>query len=173
MNSRSFSIKTILPAAALLMNILVSEGAYAGAVEKIGMKVQWQHQGNRLVLSISGPSRGWVLAGFNTHDGLQNARLFFATIEKGRTRVEEHRTDLNQPAPFHKLLSAQSKKIRILSSNKRGQVQTIVMEVPLNPVYTDQAKLIRGENVNLILAYSNSHDFYHHSAQRTSTWIQL
>ena len=62
-------------------------------VSKQGMSASWTFQGNYLVVSLQAPTTGWVVVGFNNQDGLQNARLFFVKIEKGKGVAEEHRTD--------------------------------------------------------------------------------
>ncbi len=170
----SLSKKGILVSiAGVIMGMMSSKSLQAGTVNKIGMQVSWQHQRSFLILTVKGPGRGWVLAGFNNRSGLQNARLFFASVLNGRTRVEEHRTDLHRPAPFHFPVTRQNSRIEVLSASRDSTSQTIVFRVPVTPEIRDQINLKSGRKAQLIIAYSNSHDFYHHSARRTSTWITL
>lgn len=163
----------LLPAIGIVLGTFSSESLHAGSVNKIGMLVEWQYRGSDLILSITGPSKGWVLAGFNNRNDLQNARLFFATIRDKHIHVEEHRTDLNKKAPFHINLRQQTRQIQVLDAKKFGNQQKVTIKVPVKPAFSSQINLNKGQSAELIIAYSNSHDFFHHSASRTSIRIVL
>lgn len=144
-------------------------------VEQAKMRFEWQVVDDRLAVRLAAPTTGWVLVGFNDRPGLDGARLFFTRVRAGRVEAEAHRTDFRFPAPFHQRIAAHGgvEDFRDLAGEIRDGVTRTRFTVPLVPNGARHVPLSPGKRVYVILAWSVSDDFDHHSRMREAAWITL
>ena len=132
-------------------------------VRAAGMEARLRTVGDELEVELRAPTRGWVVVGFNDHDGLQGARLFFARVVGDQVHAEAHVTDLSSPPPHHRRAPGE---IAVVHGSERDQGTTVRIRIP--------KRLHRaGPQPWLVLAYSDSDDFSHHSRRREHVRIRL
>lgn len=129
----------------------------------------------RLEVRLAAPTSGWVLVGFNDREGLDGARLFFARVRDGQVQAEAHRTDFRFPAPFHQRITRHGgmEDFRALRGQQEGGMTRVAFSVPLVPKGRAHIALASGASIHVILAWSVSDDFDHHSRMRTAARIVL
>lgn len=137
--------------------------------------VTWQVDGDRLRCTLAAPTAGWVLMGVNTQAGLDGARLVFTRVRNGVVEAEVHRTDFTFPAPFHKRVTTLGgvEDIRDLKGEQRDGWTRTAFSIPRVPTGPSHVPLKAGETYHLILAWSVSDDFEHHSRERVSAKLSL
>lgn len=155
------------------MEAQVSRGHAEGA----GMELTWTTTADRLEGELRAPTEGWVLVGFNRlHEGrergLPGARLFFFAVDSsGTTRVEEHIADPPSHAP--RARASGEAAVRVVQAERRGSSTHVRFSLPLGPVHGSDVALEAGAPTELILAYSVSDDFDHHSRRRVHRRVEL
>lgn len=142
-------------------------------IEAAGMRLLYRLEGDRLVGTLSGPTRGWVLVGFNHPGrGLEGARLFFFALDAdGRVLAEEHEARPPRHAPRRTL--GEADRIEVRRASERGGTTQVSFRLPARPRTGVGVRLTSGREVELILAYSVSDDFDHHSRRRVHQRLTL
>lgn len=141
-------------------------------VSKNDMKVEWRYRGDRLLISMSAPTQGWVTVGFNEREGLQGAYLLMGRVTKKGAEVVEHSTlypgnyqsfeSLGLASTVADVYGAQSKTSSMLR-----------FSIPITREGKCGKNLSPGKTIHMVLAYSQSDDFQHHSLRRCSEKIIL
>ena len=156
--------------------LLSTPAADAQRIEKNGMSVSWTVEDRHLHVRLSAPTTGWVLVGFNDRPGLQGAKLLFFRVRAGVAEGEVHRTDLQRyPAPYHRsrMSIGGSNYVTAVEGTEHDGTTTVQGRIPLDSGEPLDVRLASGRKVHMILAYSVSDDFDHHSRMRTSADIVL
>lgn len=131
-------------------------------VTQADMTFHWRVEGDHLYGEIRGPGRGWVTVGFNDVPHLAGSRLIMgAVLEDGSVRVEEHVADPPRHHMTHQLYEGCGGV-----QDPDGTAITFAL-----PLASDIVALEPGATYHLILAWSHSDDFNHHSTWRTSASI--
>ena len=159
----------------VLFATLCMSNSMSHTIEKGGMWVALQTTGSRLMIESRAPTEGWLVVGFNRISGLQGARLVFMRVRAGRAECEVHRTDFSYPAPFHRPRAAigGTNYVADIIGHQRDGVTQVGCSVPLASHERLDVALEPGAKLHVILAYSASDDFDHHSRMRTAVDITL
>lgn len=132
---------------------------------------KWRHHAGHLQCCLSAPTAGWIAAGFNERAGLANTRFVMASVSGLDLVAEEHLAIVPEHQPVQSL-GLQPALIEISGVYADGLSHitfSMVEEIPGRP----DLQLRSGNSVNLMLAWSHSRDFAHHSAWRRHFVILL
>jgi hypothetical protein len=143
-----------------------------GKVEKNNMLVRWKVQETTILMEVSAPTNGWVAIGFNTKEGLSGTNLIMACVKDGKVVVEDYYT--KKPGDYKPILQLGGQNG---ISNIDGEEQTaftkVTFELALNLKDGFHHTLKKDGEYYLLMAYSQSDNFQHHSIMRTSEKIKL
>lgn len=144
----------------------------ANPIETGGMTVSWEHREDGIEFSLTAPTTGWVAVGFNDSDDIVGADLVMARVESGQSEARHfYVVRAGDPRPVESL--GESSIVR----NVDGRISDGVVEVHvrLDPALGPGRSfdLSPGTNLYLIVAYSVSQDFDHHSRMRRHVEVEL
>ncbi len=141
-------------------------------IEKNGMSVHLQRDSEYLTITMTAPTDGWVTIGFNESVDITGAYLLMGRVRGTIAEVVEYTTI--SPGNY-KPISSLGAQVRV--KNVRGrQTQgytSLTFSLPINMQGEFQKSLEKGTEYVLIMAYSTSDDFDHHSIMRTSIHMAL
>lgn len=141
-------------------------------IEKNGMKVRWRFHNDRIHFNISAPTTGWVAIGFNEKQGLEGTYLLMGRVSNGVAEVKEH--FVVAPGDYRPLEAFQAPiAVTVAQGVEEAGATSLKFSVPVQPVDAFRKQMLPVSNLHLLLAYSTSDDFQHHSIMRTQTKIQL
>ncbi len=146
----------------------------AGSVTVEGIEVVWAFAGAFLTVTVSAPTDGWVAVGFNSRNDIVGSELFMAA-RRGEGPVAEHHlvTGAGVHPPVESL-GRQSALVDFAVDEHSGMLRAgITARFTINPEYVRSVPLTPGGEVVLILAYSVSPDFDHHSRVRRHVAVVL
>lgn len=129
---------------------------FAQPIEVEGMRFECAVEGEEVTAHLAAPGTGWVAVGFNDRPGLAGARLFMARVRGGEVEVEEH---MAQP-PRHARVDGA--RVTAIAGREIGGRTVVAFRFPLE----GRLRLQPGRSIHVILAYSESDDFNHHSRVR-------
>lgn len=141
-------------------------------ITKNGMTVNWQIEGERLRLTMSAPTRGWVAIGFNDREGLAGTNLIMGCVKEGKAEVSDryivasgdHRSIVGMGG---------TAATQLVSGRETGDSTTLEFTLPLRAPDRWHHDLKTGKIYYLLMAFSRDDDFAHHSMMRTSETISL
>lgn len=139
-------------------------------VEKKGMTVSWQHSNERIYFEMTAPTTGWVTVGFNETQALDGAYLIMARVYGSQTEVVEHK--VISPGDYRPITNSIPSLADIAGAEYPSR-SWIRFSLPIISKATDGKDLEKGKKISMILAYSTSDDFQHHSIMRTAVWVSL
>ena len=131
----------------------------------------WSHDTDRIHLTMSAPTAGWLAIGFNEHPGLGNMRFVMTVASENTPRAEEHLTRNGSHLDVRKLNL--ETHLRDLEGTYNGEFSQIRFSLPHLMHHRPTLQLAGGSQTNLMLAWSQSTDFNHHSAWRKHYPITL
>lgn len=141
-------------------------------IEKNQMKVTWMHKSGRVHFSMEAPTEGWVTIGMNTGQGMAGAYLLMGRIVSGKSEIVEHYT--SSPGNYAPIgdygIPVQVKDVKGIQSQGKTK---LTFSLPHSPISKYHRSLEPGREYDLIIAYSTSDNFQHHSRMRTSIKIKL
>jgi hypothetical protein len=126
------------------------------------MSFEWSIGAERLFGHVRARTLGWLAVGFNDRPGLQGARLVMCRLVDDNCEIEEHEVD----PPVHRARADSRDVVSVLRAERSGADTVIHFALALE-------RLRAGQRVELILAYSTSPDFDHHSAMREHQSVEL
>lgn len=141
-------------------------------VIKNNMEVQWKYVENSIEFTMSAPTDGWVTIGFNNQESKAGCYLLMGRIQNGNVEVVEHYT---QSPGNYKPISKYNvvPKVAGVRGEETGKSSTIEFSLPQKANCQYQKDLFPGKQYVMVLAYSQSDDFQHHSIMRTSVKVKL
>jgi len=155
-----------------LANLSLAQSSDVNSVTKNEMQVSWSHSNESIEFIMRAPTTGWVTIGFNDKDEITNAYLLMGRIVGDKAELMEHYTV--SPGKYKSLLEmGESSSIQYVKGTEADHNTSITFSLP------QQARNKYGKNLTkemtyyLIMAYSVSDDFQHHSSMRTSLQVQL
>lgn len=162
-------------AGSLLLGVLAAGPLGTQAIERGGLQVGLEVRGDQLKIEAKAPTQGWMVVGFNDRKGLQGARLLFMRVRNGRAECELHRTDFAYPRPFHRPRTHIGGKNAVSEvEGQQNESETRVScSIPMKSGEPLDIELYPGKPFHLILAWSVSDDFDHHSRFRTELEFKL
>jgi hypothetical protein len=126
------------------------------------MSFEWRIEPGRLLGRLRARTTGWLAVGFNDCPGLRGARLVMCRLIDDKVEIEEHEVD----PPRHHARRDSRSVVSALGAHRAGADTEIEFALALE-------HLRAGHRVELILAYSASNDFEHHSAIREHQSVEL
>lgn len=141
-------------------------------IERNGMKVRWWFEEERLFIEMTAPTEGWVTIGFNEKSSIQGAYLLMGRVQNGVPEVVEHYAI--RPGVYRELTELCCPPQVVIDTGIEQVGGTkLRFSIPTHPA-NDYAKPLRpGQQYTLVLAYSQSDDFQHHSRMRTAVSVTL
>lgn len=141
-------------------------------VSKNGMTVQWEIVADSLQVIVFAPTQGWVAIGFNERDELTGTHLIMGSVKNGEVLIEDRY--IRKPGDHVSVRALGG--VDALAHRKGEETKngtTLEFRFPLKVEDSYHCLLAPGKSYYLLLAYSESDDFDHHSRMRTSVKIQL
>ncbi|MEM9397937.1 MAG: DOMON domain-containing protein [Pseudomonadota bacterium] len=156
----------------ILFTIAANASTSSVALEVADIQVDWKHRNGDIEFTIVAPTSGWVALGFNDVNSIVGAELIMANVKDGEAHAKHfYVVGPGNPKPV-KSLGRESIVLDVEGEIANG---TISMKLLLEDEIAGRAPLTlkSGENVFLIVAYSVSPDFDHHSRIREHISVKL
>ncbi|GEM_PF-1981726 len=160
----------ILP---LMTSIDLNHSGKQNPIKDKGMSIEWEHEGDYLIVKIETPTKGWQAIGFNTDQTLTGTYLVMSTLDnEGQVVIGEHYVE--KPGTYNLLSSyGIEDRIKVISGSIQGGKTKISYKIPVHPSSRYHKGLSKGKAYTLHYAYSAEKDFQHHSRFRSRTKIIL
>ncbi len=129
-----------------------------------GMVFRWRHEGAVLRGQLSAPTPGWLAVGFNDAERLRGTCFVMAQVSEAPPRLELRRAAVPDHGP---VADAQVQRDLVLVSDSfGGGASRLDFDLPHRSGDALGVNLRAGAATYLMLAWSRSTDFGHHSAFR-------
>ncbi|MGB3467735.1 MAG: DOMON domain-containing protein, partial [Cyclobacteriaceae bacterium] len=139
---------------------------------KNGMQVSWHYEGETIAIELKAPTTGWLAIGFNEKPSLKGTYLVMTRIRNDIPLIEEHYTFDHGDYRSFKSLNLKSNVSAVSGCEIIGKSK-IRFSLPVNSDGKFTKLLKKGMKYYLILAFSRSDDFQHHSVMRTTVAVEL
>ncbi|MEM9193310.1 MAG: hypothetical protein AAGF12_29310 [Myxococcota bacterium] len=131
-------------------------------VESRGMQFRYRIDDGQLIGELSAPTDGWLLVGFNDRRGLDGARLLMFRVVDGEGEGETHLASPPNHFPRREMLGWDP--LVVVHAEVSGGTTIVRFRTSIRGSEGIEPSL--DATRELILAYSEHKDFYHHSAMR-------
>lgn len=156
----------------VLSLLLVASPIRANPISVGGIDVSWEHMGESIEFVLTAPTEGWVAVGFNAVDDIVGADLFMAATQDGETQAEHfYVAGRGDPRPINSV--GRDSWIHSTVAETDDGKSTVTLRLSPDETSDRFAGLKAGETLYLILAYSVSADFDHHSRVRRHIQVTL
>lgn len=141
-------------------------------VHKNSIIVRWEIMEEHIHFEMEAPTDGWVAIGLNEEPSLAGTYLLMGRIRNGKAEVVEHYTE--KPGSYKPLAAYGLTPTPFdVSGGENTRKTRLSFSVPIQKVSKYHKQLLTGTEWTLLMAYSLSDDFQHHSIMRTSMKIKL
>lgn len=141
-------------------------------IEKNGMSVQWEIQGEWLYMEMIAPTTGWVAVGLNPDEGLEGTHLIMAAVEAGTVNLSDRH--IVAPGDHRSIVELGGRPALILvEGSETTRLTSVSFKMPLRASDRFHHNLEPGKKFYLLMAFSLEDDFMHHSVMRTSVEISI
>ncbi len=141
-------------------------------IEKNGMSVEWEIQGEWLHVKMEAPTTGWVAIGLNPVEGLEGTNLIMAAVETGAVSLSDRY--IVAPGDHRSIADlGGTPALTLLEGAESDRLTRIAFKMPLEASDRFHHGLGIGKKIHLLMAFSLEDDFMHHSVMRTSVEISL
>ena len=149
-----------------------SEISDNNVIKKNGMKVTWKYKNDRIHFTMSAPTKGWVAIGFNSQSGTKGTYLIMGKVENKKSTVTEYYT--LSPGNYKPInVLGDSIEVKDVSGSEKKKFTQLKFSLPISSLSKYKRDLSKGKSYYLLLAFSESDDFEHHSRMRTEMKINL
>lgn len=139
---------------------------------KHGMTITWEHKKGLIHFSMEAPTDGWVTIGFNESKNISGAYLLMGHVINDIPEVVEYYTI--SPANYKPIIKlGVPPQVREITGNQSAQKTVLSFALPVDSKLKYTKNLGKGNEYNMIIAYSQEDDFQHHSIMRTSIKVKL
>ena len=143
-----------------------------GIIIKQQMKVSWRATEGMVHFELTAPVTGWMAIGLNTSSQLEGTYLIMARVVDDKAEVVEHKViSPGVYRPFQELDTGTA--VADIHGNEGEGTTTVSFSLPEMNVSPLAFPVNEGQDYKLLMAYSVSDDFQHHSIMRTSDTIQF
>lgn len=172
MNKREFIIaSTALAGASFLGSDTIAARIGNDLIKDAGITFHWNHRNSRLYCEYSAPTKGWLAVGFNNKSNLVGTRFVMVVVANNSIHIEEHMA-INTGH-----MNVENMGIKSVFGDVSGEVKqgksTLIFSFPNNISDSHPLNLEPDSRVYLMLAWSTSADFKHHSTWRKHFDIKL
>ena len=131
-----------------------------------GMTVHWEHDGSLLYVGLTAPGTGWLSIGFEPERMMQGANIIIAAIVDGELLIEDHYGN----APTSHRADEVDHIIQATGREIDGE-SILEFAIPLDSGDNQDAPLLPGREIAIILAYHRSNDRLtsRHTARSTAS----
>ncbi len=141
-------------------------------VSAIGMTFQWKIVGSDLEMVLSGPTEGWVAAGFDPDTMMKGADFILAYVKDGQVSVsDQYGNQLTSHKPDDSLGGANN--VTVVSGTETDGTTRVVLRIPLDSGDKYDRVLAAGQKHRLLLAYGPADDFTTQHTNRVALDLQL
>ena len=134
-------------------------------------RFEWWVDQSRLRCTFVAPAAGWLAVGFGPSLNTIGTRFVMVDPQDDHLRSAEMLASPSGPAPFSS--HPQGESFQALTGGRDGNTAWMSCAVKL-PFFSNQTMLLQSQQkANLMLAWSMSTDFDHHSAWRRHIKIDL
>ena len=142
------------------------------SVTRGGMTFEWEMKDGRLHGKLDAPHTGWVVVGFNLQNNIVGSNLLMFRVKNGKVEARDLRTvAMGDPRTDESL--GGSNDITNVSGREENGHTYINFEYPLHSGDKHDYPLTSGEKTWVILAWSVSDDWDHHSRMRQHVELKL
>jgi hypothetical protein len=152
--------------------ILAIKSASGQEVVLNKMTFKWHFENNLLHCEVSSPEHGWIAIGINTSNQLKGSNLIMGSAESDFYEISDR---FIVKAGDHRSVISLNGKEAISNRKVTESANGTTMSFSITPQKEDDYhhKLIEGQEYYILLAYSVSDDFDHHSRMRETIKIKL
>lgn len=141
-------------------------------IEVNGMTVDWEHRKGRVFFTLSAPTEGWLVLGFNDKDDISGTNLLFGRVQSGKVEVADHYTiAAGNHKPTEKVGGVAV--FQDVSGEEKAGKTTVSFSMPVKAADAFHFDLTEGTARWFICAFSSEDDFYHHSRMREHRKVVL
>jgi hypothetical protein len=156
----------------ILIGLIMLSSISAYTFVKNGMEIRWKFLPNKqLEIRLSAPTNGWLAIGFNTKSGLKGTNLIMATIKNAEVEIEDHY--IIAAGDHQKVEDLGGKNHLLEFSGTESLTETKIIFTLDTQADDHHHHLKAGHEYFILLAYSRSDDFDHHSTMRTEVKLKL
>ena len=127
-------------------------------------------ENDSILIKIKAPTKGWLAVGFNDKNEIVGSDLKMFRVKNNRLEAEDQFVKGFQNHPSDSEVGG-IQNIKLLSGEETSEATNLVFKIPLNSNDPFDYLHQPGESFWLILAYSVSDDFDHHSIMRKHSQI--
>ena len=129
-------------------------------------------EGQWLSVDMEAPAPGWLAVGFSPRPGMNGVQFYLGRVVNGSVEVQAH---VAVAPPVHQRVAdmGEDERVEIVGGGQRGGRTRIRFRVHLGGPGAHALHLRQGQKVYVMLAYSHSPDFDHHSAMRNHVVVTL
>jgi len=135
----------------LLLLLRLSLGAQESAVIA-GVSLEWEQRGDRLIMTMSAETEGWVSVGFDPEKKMRGANILIAYVKDNGTVVLEDHYGYSQFNHRSDLSLGGSRDIELIEGSEINGVTRIRFSIPLDSGDEYDRILIPGQTHKLITA---------------------
>jgi hypothetical protein len=141
-------------------------------IEVNGMTVEWTYKNDRVFFTVSAPTEGWIVLGFNKKDDIVGSNLIFGRVQSGKVDVVDH---FVVAAGNHQPTEKMGSKpvFQDVSGAEKVGKTTLSFSMPVKAFDAYHFDLKEGSEQWFICAFSAEDDFYHHSRMREHRKVTL
>ncbi len=141
-------------------------------IEKNGMQVEWKVVDGKLRVTMEAPTDGWVAIGLNPQNQLAGSSFMMGRVQDQKAEVVDFYTI--QPGNVHPVIDlGGNSAVGSVSGWEEGRVSSITFDLTLIPGGDFHHHLKPGSEFFMHMAFSQEHDFAHHSTMRTVVKIRI
>lgn len=129
------------------------------------MTCTYNLQGDSIEIELKAPTLGWLAIGFNSENSIVGSDLKQLTIRKEQVYYEDQFVQAFQTNPPDVSHGGES-NVTIINGVEKAGSTTIKFRIPMQSTDKYDFKHCTEKDFWLILAYSQSDDFEHHSTMR-------
>ncbi|MEM9985902.1 MAG: DOMON domain-containing protein [Bacteroidota bacterium] len=137
-----------------------------------GMEVDYERVGDSLEVKLRAPTQGWLALGFNEQNDIVGSDLKMMAVAAGKIIVDDQWVTAPGVHPSDETMAGHT-NIRVLSAEEADNFTQFHLRLPLVTSDKNDLSLKAGQSLWLIMAYSVSDDFDHHSRMRKHFLITL
>ncbi|MBX2840147.1 MAG: hypothetical protein KTR26_00135 [Flammeovirgaceae bacterium] len=139
-------------------------------VEK--MKMSYEVKNSSIIISLSAPTEGWLLVGFNDKNDIVGSDLKMVRVRNGKIEAEDRFVKgLGDYPPD--LQQGGKEDIQIENGYESNGKTNVTFSIPLQSADKKDFQHQLGEYFWLVMAYSIEDDFEHHSFMRKHLKFQF
>jgi len=135
---------------------------------KSGCKIE----GDRLFVTLSAPTKGWISVGFKPGTMMKDANIIIGYVAGGELVLEDHFGVGNIAHKADTELGG-TMDVEAVEGSESDGATSFTFSIPLDSGDEYDQPLAAGETVKIILAYAGKDDFKVKHGYRTSTSLEL